>query len=172
MKDTDHFKVTLQPMESGQPLKTWLIGVSSHSMTRIRPSVSHTLISDELIGDYLTFDIMLDIVYGSRCDMISRPDHRPLLESIAISNVRVGVMIPLHAYKGTFLDKWVFWSSIVARYTFIAFVKKLLLEKSAEDKSKKQRQSVYDILMGARDGEGLSPVEIAAESTNLILAGQ
>ena len=114
---------------------------------------------------------MLDVIYGSKCEMVSKADHRSLLEAIAISNVRVGVMIPLHKLKNTYLDRWLFGPAIVARYTFIGFIKKLLLEKSAEDKGKKQRQSIYNILMNARGGEGLTPVEIAAESTNLIVAG-
>ena len=97
-------------------------------------------------------------------------EHRPLLEAIAVSNVRVGVMIPLHNFKNTFLDRWLFWSAIVARYTYIGFIKRLLFEIARGD-TPKQRRSIYDILMSARDGVGLTPVEIAAESTNLILAG-
>ena len=115
---------------------------------------------------------MLDIIYGSKSEMVSTTANRSLLKAVAESNIRVGVMIPLHEYKGTYLDLWLFRSAIIARYTFIAFVKKLLADKSAEDKTKSQRRSVYDILMRARDGEGLTPVEIAAESTNLILAGK
>ena len=115
---------------------------------------------------------MLDIIYGSKSEMVSTTANRSLLKAVAESNIRVGVMIPLHEYKGTYLDLWLFRSAIIARYTFIAFVKKLLADKSAEDKTKSQRRSIYDILMRARDGGGLTPVEIAAESTNLILAGK
>ena len=115
---------------------------------------------------------MLEIAYGFKSEMVRRADNRSLLEAIATSNIRVGVMIPLHRYKNTYLDRWLFRSAIVARYTFIGFVKKLLRDKSVEDRAEPEVPSVYDILMSSRDGEGLSPLEIAAESTNLILAGE
>lgn len=38
--------------------------------------------------------------------------------------------------------------------------------------TKSQRQSVYSILMSSKDGEGLGPNEIVAESTNLFVAGK
>ena len=121
--------------------------------------------------DYLAFDIMLDIIYGSKSDMLGDPQNRPLLEAIATSNIRVGVMIPLHFLKGSKLERFLFPSSIVARYKFIGFVRNLLAEKKAEEKVE-ERRSIYSILMGARDGEGLSDNAIAAESTNLITAGK
>lgn len=120
--------------------------------------------------DYLTFDIMLDIIYGSRSNMLEDPKNRPLLDAIATSNIRVGVMIPLHFLKGSKLERFLFPSSIIARYQFIGFVRKLLADKKAEEK-KEERRSIYSILMNARDGEGLSDNAIAAESTNLITAG-
>ena len=120
--------------------------------------------------DYLTFDIMLDIIYGSDSNMLEDPKNRPLLDAIATSNIRVGVMIPLHFLKGSKLERFLFPSSIIARYKFISFVRKLLADKKAEEK-KEERRSIYSILMNARDGEGLSDNAIAAESTNLITAG-
>lgn len=122
--------------------------------------------------DYLTFDIMLDIIYRSKTDMLGNPKNRPLLDAIATSNIRVGVMIPLHFLKGTRVERYLFPSSILARYQFIGFVRELLSEKKAEKKKTEEGKSVYSILMGARNGEGLSDSAIAAESTNLITAGK
>lgn len=115
---------------------------------------------------------MLDVVYGSKSEMVSRPDNRPLLEDIAQSNIRVGVMLPLYYMKNSVIDKYLFSSSIVARYRFLNFVKTLLRSKKDEKGTESKRKSVYWIIMGSNDGEGLGSNEIAAESTNLIVAGQ
>lgn len=123
------------------------------------------------IGSWWAFDTMLDIIYSTKSNMVNLPTNRPLLDAIAISNIRVGTMIPLHRYKGSYLDFLLFRSSIKARYEFIGFIRRLLDQKSTEVKTPDQRRSIYDILMSSRDGEGLSPIEIAAESTNLIVAG-
>lgn len=123
-------------------------------------------------GDYVAFDVMLDVVYGSKSEMITKPDNRPLLDDIATSNIRVGVLMPLYYLKNTSVDRFLFAASIVSRYRFLAFVKALLQSKKDEKTSEQQRRSVYSILMGSNDSEGLGHNEIAAESTNLIVAGK
>lgn len=114
---------------------------------------------------------MLEVVYGSKSEMVNKPDNRSLIEAIAKSNVRVGVLMPLYYLKGTFLERYLFPGSIVARYTFIAFVKSLLKDKKARSHAA-ERPSVYSVLMDSNGGEGLEPNQIAAESTNLIVAGK
>lgn len=123
------------------------------------------------------FDVILDIVYGFKTDMVTKPDNRPLLEAISTSNVRVGVMIPLHFIKNTKFDRYLFTSAIIARYKFIGFIRQLIAgkeagEKQAEEKGSNHRRSIYDILKSANDGEGLTTNQIAAESTNLLTAGK
>ncbi len=115
---------------------------------------------------------MLDVVYGSKSEMVTISNNRPLLHAIAKSNIRVGVMMPLYYLKNSVVDRYLFPDSIVARYTFIAFVKSLLQSKKNEKATQSDRQSVYSMLMSSNDGEGLGPNEIAAESTNLIVAGE
>ena len=124
------------------------------------------------VGDCIAFDIMLDVVYGSKSDMVGKPDNRPLLDAIAKSNIRVGVMMPLYYLKNSIFDRYLFPSSIIARYTFIAFIKSLLQSKKDGQGSLSARRSVYSILAGSSDSESLGPNEIAAESTNLIVAGE
>jgi len=117
----------------------------------------------------------LDIVYGFKSRMLTSSENRPLLEALEISNIRVGVMIPLNYLKNTFLDLWIFRSAIVARYVFIGFIRKLLegqKEAPAAKSTVQSRISIYETLMSANDGEGLSNNEIASESTNLITAGE
>lgn len=123
------------------------------------------------IGDYLTFDITLDVVYGFKSRMLSAPDNRPLLDALQKSNVRVGVMIPLYFLKNTLLDRHLFPSAIMARYAFIGFVRKLLLDRASAAPEPQARPNIFQILLSANDGEGLSQNEIASESTNLITAG-
>ncbi|KAF2811147.1 cytochrome P450 [Mytilinidion resinicola] len=120
---------------------------------------------------YITFDIMLDIIYGRQSAMITKAENRYLLEAIEKSNIRVGVLMPLWHLKGSFIERYLFPSSIVARYEFLAFVKNLLKTKDDEGADASWRQSVYSILKGSEGKEGLGPNEIAAESTNLIVAG-
>lgn len=114
---------------------------------------------------------MLEVVYGSKSEMVNKPDNRSLIEAIARSNIRVGVLMPLYYLKGTFLERYLFPGSIVARYTFIAFVKSLLEDKEDTGHAA-ERPCVYSVLMDSNGGEGLEPNQIAAESTNLIVAGK
>jgi len=121
---------------------------------------------------YLAFDMMLDITYGAKMDMVDKPDNRSLLKAILISNKRVAVLIALPSLKGTYLDLLIFKSAIKARYAFIGFVKKMIIDKSTTDPPETQgRRCIYDILINARKGKEFSQTEIAAESTNLITAG-
>ncbi|KAF2490392.1 benzoate 4-monooxygenase cytochrome P450, partial [Lophium mytilinum] len=120
---------------------------------------------------YITFDIMLDIIYGRRSEMVTKEDNRYLLEAIEKSNIRVGVLMPLWYLKGSSIERYLFPSSIVARYKFLTFVKALLKTNDDERSESSARKSVYSIMKGSEDKEGLGPNEIAAESTNLIVAG-
>ena len=125
------------------------------------------------IGDRLAFDIMFDVVFGDKYEMVSKADNRPLLDAIATSSVRVGVMIQAPELRNRKIDKWLFPSCIAARGRFIAFVNKMLMNKSTE-KEQSGRRNVFTILTSAKDpetGEGLRPSEIGAESTTLIVAG-
>lgn len=117
---------------------------------------------------------MFDVVFGDKYEMVSKPDNRPLLNAIATSSIRVGVMVQAPELRNRGIDKWLFPSSIVARGQFIAFVNKMLARKDTQDLHP-ERRNVFTILTGAKDpetGEGLRPAEIGAESTTLIVAGE
>ncbi|KAF2728288.1 cytochrome P450 [Polyplosphaeria fusca] len=119
------------------------------------------------LSDFVTFDITLDVVYGSQSEMLTKPDNRHLLPTIRESNIRVGVLMPLWYLKGTYLEQFLFPRSIVARYKFLSFVKALLKSRADAEGA----QDVYSILKGSDEREGLGSNEIAAESTNLVVAG-
>jgi len=115
---------------------------------------------------------MMDVIYGRQTNMLTEPDHRYLTSVIRESNIRVGVLMPLWFLKGTYIERFLFPGSIIARYKFLSFIKSLLKEKETEYVSDAARKSVYATLKGTKDSDGLSPNEIAAESTNLVIAGQ
>ena len=154
---------------NGPRLRTWHDGVSLVEDATDRELIMCAMIS----GDRLAFDIMFDVVFGDKYEMVSKSENRPLLDAIATSSVRVGVMIQAPELRNRKIDKWLFPSSIAARGTFIAFVNKMLMNKSTE-KEEPDRRNVFTILTSAKDpetGEGLRPSEIGAESTTLIVAG-
>ncbi|KAF2116791.1 cytochrome P450 [Lophiotrema nucula] len=123
------------------------------------------------LSDFVTFDITLDVVYDSQSDMLTKPDNRHMLPTIHESNIRVGVLMPLWYLKGTYLERFIFPRSILARYTFLSFVKALLKSKAEAKSEATAAKDIYSILKGSDEREGLGTNEIAAESTNLVVAG-
>ncbi|KAI9848834.1 MAG: hypothetical protein M1837_006350 [Sclerophora amabilis] len=122
--------------------------------------------------NYLAFDTMSDLIFGSDYDLLGKPDNRFVVDAIEASNVRVSVLLQAPEAITGRLDKWLFPESIQGRDRFIKFVNRLLRDTMKVDRSK--RRDIFSILSTAKDpetGSGLGRAEIIAESTTLIVAG-
>lgn len=131
--------------------------------------------------DYLTFDIMTKVVFDAQYDVLGKSDHRPVLDAILDSNVRMGTL-----YQYPALEKWkslnrrFFPAAIAARSIFVRFVTRMVTDRI--ELGKKQRDSpaierkddVFGRLSKTKDpdtGATLTLNELGAESTTLIVAG-
>jgi cytochrome P450 len=125
------------------------------------------------LANYLTFDIMSDVIFGEAYNLIEEPAHRHVVEAIERSNVRTSVLIQAAELVTGRLDKRLFKDAILGRNIFIGFVNKLL--KSRMNAKPLKRKDVFSFLLGAKDPEtqqGLGMAEIGAESTTMIVAGE
>ncbi|OOF94194.1 hypothetical protein ASPCADRAFT_208737 [Aspergillus carbonarius ITEM 5010] len=122
--------------------------------------------------NFLTFDIMSDVLFGEHYNMVTSDEHRYVVKAIEDSNVRTSVLAqaPILAFRRW--DRKLFAESILARNKFIQFVNTLLQRRFKAAKS--ARQDVFTFLLDAKDPEtqqSLSLAEIGAETTTLVVAG-
>ncbi len=123
-------------------------------------------------GNYLAFDIMADLIFGGKYNLLERQTYRYVPSVIEASNVRVSAILQAPCLKFGRLDKVLFPKAIVARNVFIRFVGKLLRDTLKVDRSSKR--DFFAVLSTAKDpetGSGFTQEEIIAESTTLVVAG-
>lgn len=125
--------------------------------------------------DYLTFDIMARAVFNAQYDMLGTGKHRPVLDAILASNVRMGTLYQYPALAGWKLHKRFFPTAIAARSTFVSFVSRMVGDRLSLAKcADAPLRDVFGFLAKAKDpetGQGLTANELGAESTTLIVAG-
>jgi cytochrome P450 len=141
-------------------------------------------------ANYLSFDIMSDVVFGARYHLLTSPRFRYVVECIEASNVRMSALIQAPWYAALKLDKYLFRGAIKARNRFIKFVSRAVKDrmdkaigtaasskhpaKTADEVEEAGEEDVFARLESAKDpetGSGFRLDEIAAESTTLIVAG-
>ncbi|KAM7212583.1 Cytochrome P450 [Rhypophila decipiens] len=142
---------------------------------------------------YLSFDIMADVVFSAKYNLLTSPKFRYVTSCIDASNVRMSVLIqaPWIARLPIKIDKKIFRSAIQARNRFVKFVSRVVgdrlkkqaaaselaskeIELAQDDPVNEINGDVFSNLAAAKDpetGEGFAINEIAAESTTLIVAG-
>ncbi|KAI9826792.1 MAG: hypothetical protein M1819_007263 [Sarea resinae] len=122
--------------------------------------------------DFLTFDIMSDVVFGVAYNTLENNRYRFVPEAIEASNVRVGVIAQAPEMKLWRLDKRLFPQAIKARNRFISFVDEMLRDGIKATSTKKGR--IMSLLMDAKDPETdtiIRKSELGAETATLIVAG-
>jgi cytochrome P450 len=124
--------------------------------------------------NYLTFDIMCDVVFGARYNLLGSTYNRAIPEAIEDSNVRVSVLLqsPIIRKIGR-LDRWLFPKAIEARNQFLRFVGGLV-DQCMKPECAPIARTVVSILRSSIDpvsSDKLSSKEILAESTTLCVAG-
>lgn len=122
--------------------------------------------------NYLAFDIMADMIFGGKYNLLERTTYRYVVDAIGTSNVRVSTILQAPILRFCRIDKLLFPRSIQARNLFIRFVGKLLRDSTKVDHSVKK--DLFGLLSTVKDpqtGSGFGREEIIAESTTLVVAG-
>ena len=116
---------------------------------------------------------MTDVVFGERYKLLEKDSYRHVVQDIEDSNIRTGVLLQAPELCIRRIDKRIFPDSIKGRNNFIHFVGSLLKQRLSGTELK--RKDVFSFLLQAKDPEtqeSLTPAEIAAESTTMIVAGK
>lgn len=143
--------------------------------------------------NYLSFDMMADIIFGAHYDLLGNERFRYVPEMIEKNNVRMAALVQFPGLSWLRLDKHLFPEAIWARNRFLNFVMRLVKDRmelskgnvcgiygkttatrSATSTAPQKLSDVYSRLELARDpetGGEFQPHEIASESTTLVVAG-
>jgi cytochrome P450 len=119
--------------------------------------------------------MMTSMVFSGNWDMLGKGDHRSAIQAIVDSNVRMGVLFQYPSLRKWKIHGRFFPAAISARSIFLKFV--ILLVGTRMDVRKgdnKPSSDVFAFLTKSKDpqtNQGLSPKELAAECTTLIVAG-
>lgn len=133
-------------------------------------------------ADYLTFDLMTDLIYGAKYNLLGNEKFRYVVNMIEKANIRNSALIQCPSLLNFRIDKRLFPMSRAASRRFLKFLVRLLHDRRELRKGNKcgvyENQpivrDVYTNLEMAKDtvtGEGFSPEELASESATLIFAG-
>ncbi|EKG10371.1 hypothetical protein MPH_12470 [Macrophomina phaseolina MS6] len=121
--------------------------------------------------NYLTFDIMASLIFGLNYHALTDTAFRHVVNDIHESNIRVSVLMQALELRFARLDRRLFPKSILARNSFLKFVGKLLRDRKQKPTD---TDDLFSLLANMKDPETqstLSPDQIAAESTTLVVAG-
>ncbi|KAF7579347.1 Cytochrome P450 3A31 [Pyrenophora tritici-repentis] len=125
--------------------------------------------------NYLSFDIMADVVFGMQYNLLGSTANRAIPDAIEQSNVRVSVLLQSPVTpRIARIDRWLFPKAIQARDQFLNFVRGLVDKVMKPDCSSKATTTIVSILKNAHDpvtGQKLGSKEVLAESTTLCVAG-
>lgn len=124
--------------------------------------------------NYLGFDIMADVVFGAKYDLVGNPRFRYVCDAIDRSNIRMGALIQAPRWAALKLDKYLFRDAIAARNRFVKFVVRVVAERMGKTAACAASPDLFANLAAAKDpqtNEGFRADEIGAESTTLIVAG-
>jgi hypothetical protein len=125
--------------------------------------------------NYLSFDIMTDVVFSVKRHLVENPEYRWITSCIENTMHRVGVIsqIPWAIWWGIGLHWFVVPSGVLAVLRFSGEVLSFVSERTSRPPSD-GRKDVYQNLLNAKDpdtGGALSTREVRSESAILIVAG-
>ncbi|EKG16119.1 Major facilitator superfamily [Macrophomina phaseolina MS6] len=125
-----------------------------------------------LQSDWFAFDVMSEVVFGTKFDALRKEEYRYVMKALEQSNVRVSALVQAACLAWGRLDRYLFPASIRARNKFLGFIGRLLKARTTQDVPR--ATDVFSYLAGAQDPGGeasLNAAEIRAESATLVVAG-
>lgn len=122
--------------------------------------------------NYAAFDIMADLIFAGKYNLLERDQYRYVVNAIETSNVRVGALLQAPILRFARLDKMLFPKSIYARDLFVRFVGKLLRDTlRADNCGRKNLFNTLSTIVDPVSGSRFKQEEIVSESTTLVVAG-
>ncbi|KAF4976730.1 hypothetical protein FZEAL_6645 [Fusarium zealandicum] len=124
------------------------------------------------IGDYFTFDVMSEVIFGMRYNAMKESTYRFVSSALEASNIRISALVQSSLLVTGRLDRYLFPASIQGRNKFLGFIGSLLRDRSKA--SFEGNGNVFSFLETAKDPDGgkeLSKSEIRAECATLVVAG-
>ncbi|KAF2666612.1 cytochrome P450 [Microthyrium microscopicum] len=125
-------------------------------------------------ADWLTFDIMGDLVFGKAFGMLESPQNRfaiDLVSSAAKRHLICGTHLPIHNYH---LDKLLFPAIAAKRTAYMSYSRAQSSARTQLGTDSCDRKDFFFHLLNAHDpetGKGFSPAELWGESNLFIIAG-
>lgn len=174
-KFCDQITATTSFEAAEKGVRQWSTSQNLGRWCKLLPSTSlvFTHSWQKAIANYLTFDIMSDVIFGEAFNLLEKAENRFVVDCIEKSNVRTGVLLQSAKIGTRKMDYILFPEAIRGRNLFIGFVNKLLHRRMKSEPLK--RNDVFSFLLDAVDPETqqkLGIAEIGAESTTMIVAGQ
>ncbi len=124
-----------------------------------------------MLGSYVSFDLMAELVFGKAFHMLNLTDNRFIIDLIQVAAFRVGVCLQMPKLAIWNMDK-IFTPRVrKLRDKYVEVSKVMAIDRMNMDS---KRQDLFSHILAARDpqtGKGFSMDEIWGESTLLIVAG-
>ena len=123
---------------------------------------------------YLTFDIMVDIVFGVSGDLLVDPSKRSIVDDIGISSKRAFVLLNAELLYLGRMDRRLFPGSVSSRRRFLRLVDELVARSTSLSAEEKSRAIVQRLLAG-RDADANGGIpdsrSLISDATTLTVAG-
>ncbi|XHG01518.1 hypothetical protein AWENTII_004896 [Aspergillus wentii] len=117
---------------------------------------------------YLTFDIMADIIFGAKHDLLNDDTHRSIIGDIEESNVRTTVLMQIPwLYLGR-MDRKLFPESIKSRIRYLKLVDKMV-SNHVQGKMEQKEGTIFSLL--SQGEQKLRDADLHSEATHLTIAG-
>ncbi|ORY60121.1 cytochrome P450 [Pseudomassariella vexata] len=120
----------------------------------------------------LSFDLMTALSFNLDYRTMEDPRHRPVMQAIECSNIRLSVLWQAPALSLCRLDRMLMRDSSKAAQTFVVFLRDLLKSRLRQDES--NNRDIFSFLQKCEDpetGDKLSIKELSAETATFIVAG-
>ncbi|KAH9211037.1 cytochrome P450 [Leptodontidium sp. 2 PMI_412] len=124
-------------------------------------------------GNYLSFDIMANVVFSHPLDLLSRPDNRFIVHATDDMMYRVGVLSHIPRLLKWKALKWIISKGQLSAIRFFEKATQIAMTR-LQGAALEGHRDAFQNLMEAKDsetGEGLPIPELLAESVTLIVAG-
>ncbi|KAH6704365.1 putative cytochrome P450 [Leptodontidium sp. MPI-SDFR-AT-0119] len=135
--------------------------------------VSRCLTTRVQTGNYLSFDIMANVVFSHPLDLLSRPDNRYIVHAIDDMMYRVGVLSQIPQLLKWRASKWIIPKGKSSGNRFVEKATQIAMAR-LQGAALEGHRDAFQNLIDAKDsetGEGLPIPELLAETVTLIVAG-
>lgn len=131
------------------------------------------LFTVEVLGCYLSFDLMAELVFGKTFRMLAETSNRFIIDLIQAATFRVGVCFQMSKLAVWNIDKLLSPGVSKLRDRYVEVSRSMAIDRMKMEKA--NRHDLFSYILAAKDpqtGKGFSMDDIWGESTLLIVAGK